>query len=80
MATTIGHTTDDRRLSERVVDAIAEHDDVPADELDLVLYDAIDPDALDRLFNDTRGSLHFVVGDRDVLVTTEGRVEVTPRD
>lgn len=76
---TIGQATEGRPLSERVVDAIAGHDNVETDELDLVLYDAIDLDALDRLFNDTVGSLHFVIDDYDVLVTTDGDVDVQGR-
>lgn len=76
---TIGQTTEDRPLSERVVDAIAGHHDVETDELDIVLYDAIDLDALDRLFNDTVGSLHFVIDDYDVLVTSDGDVDVQGR-
>lgn len=66
-----------------VVEAIAAKADVEPTELDLPLYDAIDPDALDHLFPTdeegrpaTRGHLTFSYADFVVRITSDRRVRV----
>lgn len=69
--------------SERIVDAIAEERGV--DPLALPpLYEAIDPDALNRLFETAgsaggsgRGRVVFTAADCEVVVHRDGRVDVT---
>lgn len=77
-------STADQSLSVRVVEALAEAQEVPPERLDPPLFEAVDPDALDRIFADewdvTRdsGRLSFVVGDHEVLVRASGEVTVRP--
>lgn len=73
--------------STAVVEAIAEHAGVDPADLELPLYEAIDPDALDALFSPPEGSrrpvsgrISFVYGGYDVEVTGEGEVTVTDRE
>ncbi|PSP57463.1 hypothetical protein BRC82_00495 [Halobacteriales archaeon QS_1_67_19] len=75
---------DDEPLSSRVVSAVAAARGVDATELP-PLYEAIDPDALNRLFQpaaaeDRRGPgrIVFEVADCDVEVQSGGAITVTP--
>lgn len=76
----------DQPLSEAIIVAIAEqagHDDpiTIAQEFD-PLYNAIDPGALDALFDDSEstdrssGAVTFTYADRQIMVDTSGRVEL----
>lgn len=61
---------DGRPPSIAVVEAIAAMDGIDPTELDVVLYDYLDPDALDRLFrSQTGGDLEVEFRVRDLLVT-----------
>ena len=69
--------------SEAVVDAVATLDGVPAIELE-PLYDAVEPDALDALFEHARrtddpGSqtLTFAYAGYQISVSGDGTIEVT---
>jgi len=66
-------------LSEDVVSAIAENEGVDPMDLDPPLFDAIDPDALDNLFNvkTADGRVTFSYDGSDVTVTSEGDVRVS---
>lgn len=66
-------------LSATVVAAIAEHEHVDPMDLDPPLFDVVDPDALDGLFNDTatNGRVTFTYRGADVTVTSEGDVRVS---
>lgn len=67
-----------RSASEAVVRAIAEAADVDPIEITPPLYEAIDPDALDRLFNDasTIEKVAFRYNGHDVTVFAGGNVSV----
>jgi hypothetical protein len=43
------------------------------------LYEVIDPEALERLFRETRGQLTFEYLDYEVTVSHDYSVEITPR-
>lgn len=70
------------RLSIRVVETVANEEGVPATDLDCLLADAIDPQALDDLFSDrtgdsaTTGSVRFSYCGYAVTVTANGTVTV----
>jgi len=73
--------------STAVVEAIAEHEGVDPADLELPLYQAIDPDALDALFSPPEGDrdpvsgrISFVYDGYDIEVTGEGEVTVTDRE
>ncbi|WP_458209060.1 HalOD1 output domain-containing protein [Haladaptatus sp. NG-SE-30] len=75
--------SDNARLSLRVVNAIAEHEQTNPTEVRPILYDIIDPDALDTLFEDTntghpraQGHVSFEYGPHEVVVYSNGEVEV----
>lgn len=66
-------------VSQRVVMAVAEARDIDTLELP-PLYDVIDPDALDNLFNSekrTRGRVVFMYNDCEVIVHSDGEVDIT---
>ncbi|USZ69620.1 hypothetical protein NGM10_07790 [Halorussus salilacus] len=75
--------TSDRSLVATVLDALEDASDRPADEMSVRLYDSVDPDALDALFEPTRrgarrdeGRVSFAVGEFAVTVHADGRVFV----
>lgn len=70
-------------LSVAVVEAVAEREAVNPLDLDIPLYDAIDPDALERLFTvdaegrpGCAGHVTFDYGDRRVRVSSDREVRV----
>lgn len=67
----------DRDLSEEIVEAIADAEDVRFEDLDFVLYDYIDMEAIEHLV-DHGGTwrLSFEVGGHEVTVTDDGSVSV----
>jgi hypothetical protein len=67
-------------VSTAVIEAIADIESVEPKDLDLRLYDAIDPEALERLCDDAESDLvlEFSVADYRVRVTGEGTVFVRP--
>ena len=74
-------------LSATVVRAVASAEGTTTAELAEPLYDAVDPDALDQLFEPRVdgvarlfGQLHFRYHDYNVLVHDFGRVDVYPED
>lgn len=78
-----GNPTVHNRLSIRVINAIAEHEETTPTEITPVLYDIVDPDALDSLFSttyhgDTRadGHVEFRYGPHEVTAYSDGRVEI----
>lgn len=84
---TIGTTKQDEpAVSHRVVEAVARERDV--DPLDLPpLYDVIDPDALDQLFDDTLstgrtgpGRVVFTLDGCEVSVHSDGTIDVSVPD
>lgn len=78
--------SDDGKISERVVTAVATARD--EDPLELPpLYDVIDPDALDQLFDhgieggrSGPGRVIFILAGCEVIVHSDGEVEVTAPD
>ncbi|WP_266076873.1 HalOD1 output domain-containing protein [Haladaptatus caseinilyticus] len=73
----------DDRPSIRVINAIAEHEGTTPTEIRPVLYDIIEPDALDSLFAETQhgesradGHVTFQYGSSEVTVYSDGRVEI----
>jgi hypothetical protein len=76
MRTTMHRPPDEQSASVAVVEAIAAKEGVETTELP-VLYDAIDPDALDQLFagnSRVRGSIQFTYCGYTVTVTAAGDV------
>lgn len=79
---TIQATANDEAISQRVVEAVADARGV--DPLDLPpLYDSIDPDALDALFDHADSGLsitelRFELEGCEVLVRGSGEIVVTP--
>lgn len=77
-------TGDELPLSHRVVTAVA--DAVDADPLELEpLYDVVDPEALDRIFDHRssserlgNGCVSFTMADCDVTIDGTGEIDVTP--
>lgn len=74
-------------LSETVVDAIVAATDHTLETARPLLQDGVDPESLDRVFDDkydgmprSGGQLRFPVGDVTVVVTADGVVEVYRRD
>jgi hypothetical protein len=68
-------------LSVTLTEALACANGVQPDELDVRLFDAIDPDALQRLFDPTDRSTHeaevqFHVGSNSVVVRNTGDIFV----
>jgi len=66
----------------RVVEAVADADGVDPVRLDPPLHSAIDPEALDRLFEPTptgprAGTVRFSYRDHDVTVHPDGTVDVS---
>ncbi len=71
------------RLSITVINAIAENEGTTPTEIRPVLYDIVDPDALDSLFSSTHhgdnradGHLEFRYGPHRVTAYSDGRVEI----
>lgn len=82
MRTPIIRTTRDESVSETVVSAVAEATDVDPLALDPRLYEVIDPDALDRLFNEAQseGRVGFTMAGCQVSVHADDHVVVVPLD
>jgi len=86
--TSRGHGADASESTSRaVVEAIAEHAGVDPADLELPLYEAVDPDALDALFSPPEGTrepvsgrVSFVYDGYDVEVTSDGEVTVSDRE
>lgn len=79
--------TTDERLSSRLVAAIADHNEVDPTELSPPLYESIDLEALDLLFDSTQGGrsrsegrVTFVHDGLEITIDTEGSVDVTELD
>ena len=73
----------DATLVQTVLEAIESASGRPADETSVCLYDSIDPDALEAIFEPTRngsqrdrGQVSFSVGEFAVTVRADGRVFV----
>ncbi len=72
---------DDERVSDAVVRAVAGAEGVDPVDLDVRLYDVLDPDALDRLFrgDSTVGRVEFTYTGYEVAVHADGRLELADR-
>ncbi|GAA0246121.1 HalOD1 output domain-containing protein [Haladaptatus pallidirubidus] len=84
-ANTVETPITDGRVSEAVIHAISRVNGVDPLELDSPLYDTIDPDALDRLFQptptaarDIKSSVSFTVAGCEVTIT-DNRVVAAKR-
>lgn len=72
-------------LAVTVTEAVARAEGVSADRLDARLFDAVDPDALDRLFGPTdadtaEAEVRFSLVDNTVVVRNTGEVFVRAVD
>ena len=65
-------------LATSVLDAVGRVENVDPTALDDSLFEAIDGDALDRLFRDTTGRVTFEYHGYEVTVTSEADVSVAP--
>lgn len=78
-STRLRDTADADRMSMRIIDAVATEREVSPTDLDAPLYAAIDPEALDRLFDSKAAdalNVTFEYAGHSVLVEGEGRVTV----
>ena len=64
--------------SAAVVSAVARTEAVEPVELESALSEAVDDDALDRLFRDTTGHVTFEYHGYEVTVTSEGDISLAP--
>ncbi|MBX0286032.1 HalOD1 output domain-containing protein [Haloarcula salinisoli] len=65
-------------LSAEVVTAVARVEGVDSDAVEPSLFEAIDSDALDRLFRETTGHVTFEYSGYEVTVTSGGEVSLAP--
>jgi hypothetical protein len=74
--------TAEETVSDTVVRALADSKGVDPAQLDVRLYDVVDPDALDRLCESGGGGCRvaFTYADRRVVVDGAGTVHVTGQD
>ncbi|MFB6301571.1 MAG: HalOD1 output domain-containing protein [Haloferacaceae archaeon] len=72
----------DGAITRGIVDAVAEERGVDPSELDFVLYDYIDPSALQRLARHDGGAwtLSFDLPEYEVTVTSDGKVSLDAAD
>lgn len=65
------------RLSEQIVNEVADKEDVEPDELE-PLYTAVEPDALNQLFQsqEQSGMVVFPYMGYEVFVTSDGEIEI----
>ncbi len=77
------HASNGDRLSIAVIEAVAEFEGISPTDVRPVLYELVDPDALDALFGPTRcgtpraeGHVAFDYSEHDVTVYSDGRVEI----
>ena len=78
-----GSTNQQESISVGVVEALAEARGISPMEVDEPLYDAVDPEALDQIFDpndDGGGHVVFTVGEHEVTVTAERDIYVRRRD
>lgn len=75
------------KLTTTLVHALAEFADTDVTEMEETLYDRVDPDALDQLFAPrsdgtprSEGHVTFTLAGHLVMVTSDGRIEITPRE
>lgn len=67
-------------LSEKVVTVVAQHEAVSPTELPEPLYETIDPDALDTLFQTEHGRVTFPYLDYEITVEGTGHINVQDRE
>jgi hypothetical protein len=67
-------------VSERVIHAVADREDISPLDISTPLFDAVDPDALDRLYDDGRAGVttQFQYSGYLVTVGGSGRIELSP--
>jgi hypothetical protein len=68
----------DPTISEAVLVAVAEREGVGVSELGPPLFDAVNPDALDRLFRRSPGTVRFEYAGYTVTVDHDHTVDLTP--
>lgn len=74
---------EDTSLSETILEAIEAYEDVDVSRSEFVLFDVIDPDALDRLFRaeaDADLVVEFTIDDLHVTLQGDGGVDVKVED
>lgn len=83
--TAINSPANQRPLSEKVVETVAAREGVDPVDLDPRLYRAVDPDALDQLFDSSRRTdadleLSFTYSGYEVVVRSDGELSVSDAD
>ncbi|WP_121823374.1 HalOD1 output domain-containing protein [Halostella salina] len=75
----VERTARDEPITEAIVWAVAEAKDVDPLDIDVPLYDSIDPDALERILDSDsfEGRIGFSVAGCDVVVYDDRRVVVS---
>ena len=83
---TVHHEWDSsEQVSTTIIEAVAAVTDTPPTEIDPRLYDILDPDALDRLFQPTKnrsrrrrsGQVTIPIDDCTVTVHADGNIEIS---
>ena len=69
---------DDGSLMSEVVSAVASSEDVDPVAVEPALFEAVDGEALDRLFRETAGHVTFEYDGYEVTVTSGGDVTLEP--
>lgn len=81
--TELYHPGEARTLSEAILDAIEDHTGSDLTREDFVLYESVDPDALDALFRDDADAdmyVQFNVRDLTVRLWGDGGIEIAVGD
>ena len=65
-------------LSSRVLSTVARTEGIESVAVEPTLFDAVDGDALDRLFRATDGHVRFEYHGYEVTVTSDGDVSLDP--
>lgn len=68
--------------SKAVVEVVAKEEDVAPENLEPPLYEVVDPDALDSLFDDDRdpiGTVSFVYKGHQIVVDSTDSVSLVPQ-
>ncbi|NHN49761.1 hypothetical protein G9464_20220 [Halostella sp. JP-L12] len=82
LPTTVERSAENESLPETVVWAVADAKGVDPMDIDVPLYDSVDPDALERLFGEDSpqfdARLTFTLADCDVVIRGDRTVVVRP--
>jgi len=70
--------TNEGELTQAVVSAVARAESIDTTAVEPPLFEAVDTEAMGRLFRDTRGHLTFEYKDYMVTVDSDGEITLDP--